>query len=115
MTERFLADNKLELVIRSHEVKDKGYLVEHDGKLITVFSAPNYCDQVGNLVCLPSATPRFRADSVVGCLHCARQGLEAELCEFLSRPAPQCSSDGLCLKHLGYVRGGPLVFVWMVK
>lgn len=38
------------MIIRSHEVKDEGYLVEHDGKLVTVFSAPNYCDQVGNKV-----------------------------------------------------------------
>jgi serine/threonine-protein phosphatase 5 len=35
-----------ELVVRSHEVKDEGYEIEHYGKLITVFSAPNYCDQV---------------------------------------------------------------------
>ena len=34
--------------VRSHEVKDQGYEVEADGKLITVFSAPNYCDQMGN-------------------------------------------------------------------
>ena len=33
-------------MVRSHEVKDEGYEVDHDGKLITVFSAPNYCDQV---------------------------------------------------------------------
>lgn len=25
-----------------------GYVVEHDGKCITIFSAPNYCDQMGN-------------------------------------------------------------------
>lgn len=37
-----------DLLVRSHEVKDEGYLVEHDGKCITVFSAPNYCDQMGN-------------------------------------------------------------------
>lgn len=34
-----------ELVVRSHEVKEEGYQMEHDGKLVTVFSAPNYCDR----------------------------------------------------------------------
>eukprot|EP01138_Halocafeteria_seosinensis_P015381 gb/GECG01015698.1/.p1 GENE.gb/GECG01015698.1/~~gb/GECG01015698.1/.p1 ORF type:complete len:526 (+),score=77.20 gb/GECG01015698.1/:1-1578(+) len=48
ITKKFLEDNNLELLIRSHEVKDEGYLVEHDGKCITIFSAPNYCDQMGN-------------------------------------------------------------------
>ncbi|KAJ0259316.1 Serine/threonine-protein phosphatase 5 [Hirschfeldia incana] len=48
VTKRFLEDNNLDLVVRSHEVKDEGYEVDHDGKLITVFSAPNYCDQMGN-------------------------------------------------------------------
>ncbi|VFQ64412.1 unnamed protein product [Cuscuta campestris] len=48
VTKRFLEDNNLDLVVRSHEVKDKGYEIDHDGKLITVFSAPNYCDQMGN-------------------------------------------------------------------
>ncbi|KAL9241271.1 hypothetical protein vseg_015401 [Gypsophila vaccaria] len=48
VTRKFLQDNSLELVVRSHEVKDEGYEIEHDGKLITVFSAPNYCDQMGN-------------------------------------------------------------------
>jgi len=48
VTERFLKNNDLELIVRSHEVKDEGYLVEANGKLVTVFSAPNYCDQVGN-------------------------------------------------------------------
>jgi len=48
VTHRFLQENNLELVVRSHEVKDEGYEEDHDGKLITVFSAPNYCDQMGN-------------------------------------------------------------------
>ncbi|KDO24605.1 hypothetical protein SPRG_10136 [Saprolegnia parasitica CBS 223.65] len=48
VTKAFLAHNGLELLVRSHEVKDEGYLVEHDEKCITVFSAPNYCDQMGN-------------------------------------------------------------------
>ncbi|KAI5068358.1 hypothetical protein GOP47_0016703 [Adiantum capillus-veneris] len=48
VTKRFLEENNLELIVRSHEVKEEGYQIEHDGKLITVFSAPNYCDQMGN-------------------------------------------------------------------
>ncbi|RCV15638.1 hypothetical protein SEVIR_3G074800v4 [Setaria viridis] len=48
VTKKFLQDNNLDLIVRSHEVKDEGHEIEHDGKLITVFSAPNYCDQMGN-------------------------------------------------------------------
>eukprot|EP00271_Cylindrocystis_brebissonii_P007882 TRINITY_DN21784_c0_g1_i1.p1 TRINITY_DN21784_c0_g1~~TRINITY_DN21784_c0_g1_i1.p1 ORF type:complete len:484 (+),score=103.93 TRINITY_DN21784_c0_g1_i1:150-1601(+) len=48
VTAKFLADNNLDLVVRSHEVKEEGYEEEHNGQLITVFSAPNYCDQMGN-------------------------------------------------------------------
>merc|ERR1711991_124814 len=48
VTEDFLATNNLKLVVRSHEVSDEGYQKWHGDKLITVFSAPNYCDQVGN-------------------------------------------------------------------
>ncbi len=48
VTHRFLAKNGLEYVIRSHEVKDAGYEEVHGGKCVTVFSAPNYCDTMGN-------------------------------------------------------------------
>jgi len=48
VTEDFLITNKLKMVIRSHEMKEEGYEIHHGGKLVTVFSAPNYCDQMGN-------------------------------------------------------------------
>lgn len=48
ITQKFLEFNNLSLLVRSHEVKEEGYLVEHGGKTITVFSAPNYCDTMGN-------------------------------------------------------------------
>jgi len=48
VTRRFLQNNGLDYIIRSHEVKDNGYEVTHEGKCITVFSAPNYCDTMGN-------------------------------------------------------------------
>lgn len=46
VTKRFLEHNNLELLVRSHEVKPAGYETMHDGQCVTVFSAPNYCDQV---------------------------------------------------------------------
>ena len=42
VTAKFLAKNKLDYIIRSHEVKPEGYEVGHGGQCITVFSAPNY-------------------------------------------------------------------------
>lgn len=33
-------------------MKEEGFLIEHDGNCITVFSAPNYCDQMGNKGCI---------------------------------------------------------------
>jgi len=48
VTEKFLLDNDLKLVVRSHEVKPTGYEYQKGGKCITIFSAPNYCDQMGN-------------------------------------------------------------------
>ncbi|MCJ1351288.1 MAG: hypothetical protein MMC33_001272 [Icmadophila ericetorum] len=48
ITKRFCEANGLEAVIRSHEVRMEGYEVEHDGRCITVFSAPKYCDSTEN-------------------------------------------------------------------
>lgn len=48
VTKRFCDNNGLEAVIRSHEVRMEGYEVEHNGKCITVFSAPKYCDSTEN-------------------------------------------------------------------
>jgi len=51
-----------DLVVRSHKSKHKGYEIHHDGKLITVFSAPNYCDQVTmSLLLQPSFLNNFTA------------------------------------------------------
>lgn len=48
VTKRFCEKNNLEAIIRSHEVRMDGYEVEHDGRCITVFSAPKYCDSTEN-------------------------------------------------------------------
>ena len=38
----------LDTLIRSHEVKQDGYEETHDNRVVTIFSAPNYCDFTGN-------------------------------------------------------------------
>lgn len=48
VTKAFCELNKLNYIIRSHEVKLRGYEVAHNDQCITVFSAPNYCDTMGN-------------------------------------------------------------------
>ena len=50
VTKRFLGNNSLSLCIRSHEVPQslRGFEDRHDGRLITVFTASNYCGQTGN-------------------------------------------------------------------
>lgn len=49
ITRAFLQKNNLKRIFRSHEVRQGGYEFEHENQLITVFSAPNYCDTERNL------------------------------------------------------------------
>merc|ERR1719253_29593 len=50
VTASFLRANKLKMIIRSHQcpVDNHGYYVHHQGLCLTVFSASNYCGEVGN-------------------------------------------------------------------
>lgn len=43
IVEGFLERNSLEMIIRAHECVMDGFERFAGGKLITVFSAPNYC------------------------------------------------------------------------
>jgi len=58
VTQRFLNTNDLDLVVRSHELCGDGYRIQEGGKVVTIFSAPNYCDRCGNL----AAFARFDSD-----------------------------------------------------
>ena len=46
--ERFLENNELDLFCRAHQVVEQGYEFFGDKKLVTVFSAPNYCGEFDN-------------------------------------------------------------------
>ena len=46
--EKFLENNELDLLCRAHQVVEEGYEFFGDRKLVTVFSAPNYCGEFDN-------------------------------------------------------------------
>lgn len=44
----FCRNNNIDLICRAHQVVDCGYKFSYNRKLVTVFSAPNYCKSYGN-------------------------------------------------------------------
>jgi diadenosine tetraphosphatase ApaH/serine/threonine PP2A family protein phosphatase len=48
VTREFCARNGVSLIIRGHEVAERGYELLHSGRLCTVFSARNYCGHLFN-------------------------------------------------------------------
>ncbi|KAH8683055.1 serine/threonine-protein phosphatase-like protein 5 [Tricladium varicosporioides] len=62
VTKRFCDNNGLDAIIRSHEVRMEGYEEEHNGKCITVFSAPKYCDSTENKGAYINIGPDYKLD-----------------------------------------------------
>lgn len=85
LTASFLKKNNLQLILRSHQMVDTGYSRCHGGKLVTIFSASNYCGTNDNL----GAIAIFDADS--GKLHFMQYEAESNLLAY----APTLEKDSL--------------------
>ncbi|CAN1315887.1 Serine/threonine-protein phosphatase PP2A catalytic subunit [Linum perenne] len=49
ISEQFNHTNNLKLIARAHQLVMEGYNWGHDQKVVTIFSAPNYCYRCGNM------------------------------------------------------------------
>jgi len=48
IVEKFLQKHDLDLICRAHQVKEEGYQFFAKRRLVTIFSAPNYCGEFDN-------------------------------------------------------------------
>jgi len=49
ISEKFNHENGFDLIVRAHQLVMEGYSWTHENRLVTVFSAPNYCYRCGNM------------------------------------------------------------------
>lgn len=76
-------------------VSADGYAIEHDGLCTTVFSAPNYVDQVGNkgaFVCLRHVGQDFESHILLDTNRCTRG---ATACPIRSHTSSANETDGI--------------------
>ncbi len=62
---KFVEENDIDLVVRAHQVVDDGYEFFGNQKLVTVFSAPNYCGECGNCAAVLKIEPNLECSFVI--------------------------------------------------
>mmetsp|Transcript_925 Transcript_925/g.2643 ORF Transcript_925/g.2643 Transcript_925/m.2643 type:complete len:308 (+) Transcript_925:137-1060(+) len=52
VSDKFNHENGFEFIVRAHQLVMEGYNWTHNNRLVTIFSAPNYCYRCGNMAAI---------------------------------------------------------------
>lgn len=52
IVDKFIYENKIDMIVRAHQLIMDGYKVIFKEKLVTIWSAPNYCYRCGNIAAI---------------------------------------------------------------
>ena len=64
LVEKFLQSNGMDLIVRAHQMIMEGYKLHFGSKLITIFSAPNYCYRCNNIAAILQLDENLRTNFI---------------------------------------------------
>ena len=64
ISEKFGHENGFDFIVRAHQLVMEGYNWTHSMKLVTVFSAPNYCYRCGNMAAIMEVDEHLAANFI---------------------------------------------------
>lgn len=64
ISQTFIHKNKLKLIARAHQLVMDGYNLNHDKRVVTIFSAPNYCYRCGNQAAIMEVDDKQRLNYI---------------------------------------------------
>lgn len=109
VTEKFLHENGLDLLCRAHQLVLDGYSWAHDKKVVTLFSAPNYCGRAWNqgAAMTVSKDMEFGFRQFSGCLYPSAGDMERQMLnDALSDNSPSWQDSPRGAPPPSYLDGG---------
>ena len=95
ISEGFTQSNALKLIARAHQLVMDGYNWSHNQKVVTIFSAPNYCYRCGNQAAIMEVNEQMEYNSFQQFEPAPRRGeVQVGLPRLLN--CASCSSAAAC-------------------